>query len=150
MGILTTNNVTMIIGAFIVMWIAFEVIGLMKSIGLYFKSKTKKVTSLEERMENTVNIMLIINKIIELNLIDRRSIQITLKVPFNVIHMDNDIKELAEYVHDSLAKELFTSHGELIVVPDYIEKYIVSQATSALIQCYKETNQYIAQMSSVV
>lgn len=142
------NTAVIISFSFAGLYLLVTIVDLLKSVEKYFKSKTKIQTPLEVRMENTVNIMLIINKIIELNLIDRRSIQITLKAPFNALQMDKDIKELATYTHNALINDIFASSDQLIVTPDYIEKYIVSQATSALIQCYQETNQHIAQMMS--
>lgn len=146
-------KIEMIVLLFVVILITGNILSVLSKYGNLLSAKTEKVKKeiaegipLTTRMVTTSNYLTLIDHMIELYILDIQKIQMTLKKPFNALKIDEDVERLSKFIHDSLDGDVFTDTKSIIVTSKYLEEYIVSASLAALMTCYKETNQQLAQL----
>ena len=146
-------KIEMIVLLFVVILITGNILSVLSKYGNLLSAKTEKVKKeiaegipLTTRMVTTSNYLTLIDHMIELYILDIQKIQMTLKKPFNALKIDEDVERLSNFIHDSLDRDVFTDTKSIIVTSKYLEEYIVSASLAALMTCYKETNQQLAQL----
>lgn len=146
-------KIEMIVLLFVVILISGNILSVLSKYGNLLSAKTEKVKKeiaegipLTTRMVTTSNYLTLIDHMIELYILDIQKIQMTLKKPFNALKIDEDVERLSNFIHDSLDGDVFTDTKSIIVTSKYLEEYIVSASLAALMTCYKETNQQLAQL----
>lgn len=114
----------------------------LKSVATHFDKKALLTQSeyLGKTMLDTADVLVIIDKIIDMYLNDMANLQLALNVEFNYLKLDDAIAELANKVHNALPEYIFSGKNELFVNGAYLEDYIVSSSTAKLINMYKATN----------
>jgi hypothetical protein len=121
----------------------------------FIRAKTKNINahtdavkngSLNEKIVDTTNLLLIIDSMIKVEILQIRSTHLSLNQPYEILRkLDKDIVEISTTIHNSLKAELFANPSNMIVNSEYIEKYIVNTATTELIAMVKQLNREIAE-----
>jgi hypothetical protein len=102
--------------------------------------------SLNDKIVDTTNLLLIVDSMIRVEIIQIRSTHMSLNQPYEILKkLDKDIEMISTNVHDSLKAELFNDPNNMIITSAYLEKYIVNTVTTELIAMVKQLNQDIAE-----
>ena len=145
-GFINFAGNALLIGGKVVLF--FMVIALIVSIINYYDARTenlKKVTP-QQKSLNSATALTMIDQVIESIMREKHDLQIQFKTPFNMLKIDEDAKETATRIYESLDVNLFRNSDEYFLTPSYIERYIADTLTIKLIEMYKATNLEIAQM----
>lgn len=120
-------------------------------IARYFDMKADSIGkgTPNDQTVNAVAVLVMIDKIIESELINKHDFQIALDKQFDILHIDTDASDLSRKVRASINPDIFRDKSKLIITPEYIDNYIVNSCTTKMIEVYKSTNLEIAQHKSM-
>jgi hypothetical protein len=128
-----------------------SIIGLLdaKRNNINANTEAIKKGTLNERIVDTTNLLLIIDGMIRVEMLQLYSTHISLNQPYEILRkLDKDIKEISARIHESLKPELFNNPSNIVVNSEYLEKYIVNSVTTELISTVKRINREIAERNT--